>query len=91
MTTITLPPEIEEPLAEAARKQGTTPERLALDSLRQLFVPASTNGEVAGAQTLFDFLQGYIGIVAGSGEAGSEKCGERFGDILIEKPQSSHR
>jgi hypothetical protein len=31
---------IEEPLAEAARRQGTTPELLAMDSLRKIFIPA---------------------------------------------------
>ena len=40
MTTITLPVEIEKSLAEAARKQGVTPERLAVESLRNLFGPA---------------------------------------------------
>lgn len=41
MTTITLPPEIEEPLLEQAKQRGTTPERLALDSLRETFAPAA--------------------------------------------------
>ena len=38
MTRITLPPDLEEPLAKEARRLGTTPELLALDSLRTLFV-----------------------------------------------------
>lgn len=47
MTVITLPAEIETPLIEAAHRQGVTPERLAVDSLRKLF-PAD---EVALADT----------------------------------------
>jgi len=45
MTTITLPPEIEKLLIEEAQTQGTTPELLALDYLRQLF------GQQATAET----------------------------------------
>jgi len=37
---ITLPPDIEQVLVEYARKQGTTPELLALDSLRERFMPS---------------------------------------------------
>ena len=40
MITITLPNEIETAIEERARREGTTPERLALDGLRRLFVPA---------------------------------------------------
>ncbi len=44
MIHISLPPEIEGPLAEHARRQGTTPEMLAIESLRKMFVPAPDNG-----------------------------------------------
>lgn len=86
MTTITLPPEIEGPLAEAARKQGTTPEDLALNSLRRIFAPASEAS--AKGNSLMDFLSGYIGTVAGSMEALSEDCGRRFAEGLAnEEPR----
>jgi hypothetical protein len=85
MTTITLPPEIEEPLAEEARKQGTTPELLAVDCLRKLFTPSPTRGEPAEGETLFDFLSGYDGTVNGTTEALSENCGQRFAQGLLEK------
>jgi hypothetical protein len=75
MTTITLPPEIEGPLAEEARKQGTTPELLAVGCLRKLFTPSPTVEKPAEAKTLFDFLSGYIGTVSGTTEALSENCG----------------
>lgn len=44
MTTITLPPDLEQSLAEEADKRGTTPELLALDSSRQLSVHVPKKG-----------------------------------------------
>ena len=45
--TLTLTPEIETTLAEQARREGTTPERVALDGLQNLFVtPKRTPEEV---------------------------------------------
>ena len=44
MTTITLPADIEASLAEEARRRGTTPEAVALDSLRKLFDRMFTDG-----------------------------------------------
>ncbi len=35
--TLTLPPGVEGALAEEARRQGTTPEKVVLDDLRQLY------------------------------------------------------
>lgn len=39
MATTSLPPGLESRVAEGARKQGMTPEALALDTLRQAFTP----------------------------------------------------
>ena len=85
MTTITLPPDLEQSLVEEADKRGTTPELLALDSLRQLFVPPQTPADKAKNETLFDLLSGYIGTVNGTTEALSEDCGEHFAAGLAEK------
>ncbi|MBI3821876.1 MAG: hypothetical protein HY289_04245 [Planctomycetes bacterium] len=85
MTTITLPPEIETPLAEAARQQGTTPEQLALETLRRSFVPKENGTLEMPGETLYDFLKDYIGKFDGTGEAFSEDCGKRFTDALVEK------
>lgn len=87
MLTISLPPDIEESLIEEARRQGTSPERLALESLRKLFTPVPPTGEGA---TLFDFLDGYIGTVEGSTEAFSENCGQHFADDLEERQRRGH-
>ena len=78
MTTITLPLDIEGPLTEEARRQGTTPEQLAVECLRKLFVATPDSGTSAASATLFDFLAGYIGLVQGTTEALSEHCGQRF-------------
>jgi hypothetical protein len=88
MITISLPPDIEGPLTEEAQRQGTTPELLALDSLRKRFGPASSSEELTGENaTLFDFLAGHIGMVEGSTEAFSDNCSQRFTDVLVEKQQ----
>lgn len=88
MTTITLPPEIEQSVARQAERQGTTLELLALDALRQTFTPVSEGPETAeNPKTLYDFMQGLIGTVDGSAEPYSENCGEKFADGLIQKQQ----
>ena len=85
MTTITLPADVEASLAEEARRRGTTPEAVALDSLRKLFTVPSTKNEPGNSDTLFDFLNGFMGTVHGVVEPFSEKCGERFAEGLVEK------
>ena len=40
--TLDLPPDLEDALAEDARRQGMTPEKVALDSLRRLYAPPLT-------------------------------------------------
>ena len=88
MTTITLTPDIERPLVEQARRQGTTPELLALDGLRRLFASGQApTVESPAGETLFDFLQGYVGTVSGTSEALSENCGQRFAEGMVEKQQ----
>jgi len=72
MTTITLPPDLEAPLTEEAVKRGTTPEAVALDCLRKLFVNSSIKNGPGNGNTLFDFLSGFVGTVNGT-ELLSEK------------------
>ncbi len=87
MTTITLPPEIEEPLVKAAQEQGSTPELLAVDYLRRHFVQPLIEEKAAEGETLFDFLTGHVGTVNGTSEALSENCSQRFTQGLMEKQQ----
>ena len=37
--TLELPPDLEDALAEDARRKGTTPEKIALDNLRRSYIP----------------------------------------------------
>jgi hypothetical protein len=92
MMTISLPPDIEEALAEEAQRLGTTPELLALHSLRKLFISApDMDSPSSKERTLYDFLADYIGTVEGSTEAFSEDCGRRFADGLADKQQKGER
>ena len=83
MTTITLPPEIEQSVARQAERQGTTIEWVALDTLRQTF--AAPGEEPSRPETMYDFMQGFIGTVDGSSEAYSENCGEKFAEGMAQK------
>ena len=65
MTTITLPPDIETPLAGQARALGTTPEELALRSLRTLFSGQTAPHESAEGDSLFEFLPGTPALSMG--------------------------
>ena len=79
MITISLPSDIEDPLIAEAQRRGMTPELLALDSLRKLFMfPLNLDEPPGDATTLFDFLDGYIGTIEGSIEAFSENCGQQL-------------
>jgi hypothetical protein len=88
--TITLPPEIEGPLAEQARLHGTTPEALAVETLRSAFVAAQGSAAPVQGESLYDHLKDYIGVVSGSGESFSENCGEKFMEGLLEKKRRGH-
>ncbi len=83
MTTITLPPEIEQSVARQAERQGTTIEWVALDTLRRTF--AAPGEEPSRPETMYDFMQGFIGTVDGSSEAYSENCGEKFAEGMAQK------
>jgi hypothetical protein len=90
MTTIILPPEVERPLAEEARKKGTTPEILAIDCLRKVFITTHADNRINEAESLYAFLSGYAGTVNGTTEALSENSGERFTKGLVAKHKRGH-
>ena len=80
---ITVPPDIERPLSEKAHRIGTTPELLALDSLREQFAPTNSGEPIADERTLSDFLRGHIGVLhsgehVSGGARMSEDCGKQF-------------
>jgi hypothetical protein len=98
---ITLTPEIETDLNELAEKQGTTIELLALRTLRECLsvlkaksVRTKTDRHNK-AETLADFLRGYIGVFDSSefvmdGAQMSVNTGKKFADILLEKRRRGH-
>lgn len=90
---IKLTPDIETALAEEARKQGTTPELLALDCLRKWFL-ASAAPPIGpkGQGTLADFLGEHIGILSSSevvpgGAQMSADAGKKFAAGLLKRRQ----
>jgi hypothetical protein len=88
--TITLTPDLEEALAAHANQQGTTPEMLALDALRERFLSATPETPSEAEGTLADFLAGFIGTLHSServpGGAGmSENTGSKFAAGLARK------
>ena len=87
MTTITIPTELEAPLAAAAKQHGTTPELLAVESLRRMYAPSAGRQTSDIGGTLAEFLRGYVGAISGSSESWSEKTGRRFTDVLLEERQ----
>jgi hypothetical protein len=76
MLTITVPPELAVPLADEARRRGTTPELLALEGVRSVIRTEPPAG------SLLDFLGRHVGAVDGSAEPLSQNCGESFAEGL---------
>ena len=94
---IKLTPDIEQALAEEARKLGTTPEQFALDNLRERFVRREAPpSPVARQETLADFLRGHIGVLHSSehvpgGARMSEASGKKFTAGLVAKRQQGRQ
>jgi len=90
---IKLTHDIEQALAEAARNLGTTPEQLALDSLRERFVVREAPPCPAREpETLADFLRGHLGVLHSSehvpgGARMSEASGKKFTAGLLARRQ----
>jgi hypothetical protein len=80
MLTITVPDELAGPLADEARRRGTTPELLALEGVRRVLPPPDP--PPPSGRSLLEFLGDYVGSVEGSGEAFSQDCGRRFAEDL---------
>ena len=88
--TLTLPSDLDDALTEQARKRRTTPELLAVDSLRERFVAPAAGAESAESETLAEFLKGHIGVLHSSehvpgGARMSEDCGRKLAAGLLEQ------
>ena len=88
MVVITLPPEIEQIVTERAEQQGTTPEIVALNGLRECFLSSMSPPNPQG--TMADFLGDFIGCfdsrtrVPGGANL-AENSGDKFQDLLLQK------
>lgn len=91
---ISVPPDIERALTARAHALGTTPEILAVDSLREHLSSESDldekPAELSEAKTLADLLDGYVGVLHSSehvsgGAQLSEHTGKKFADGLARK------
>ena len=75
---ITLPPDIERALTDEASKRGTTPELLALDSLREQFLAERQASALTdGYNTLAEFLTGHIGVLLHRSKRALVDCMDR--------------
>ncbi|OFV90235.1 MAG: hypothetical protein A3J75_01915 [Acidobacteria bacterium RBG_16_68_9] len=94
---ITVPPDIERAITTRADELGTTPEVLALDSLRERFSPDADDesSEESKGKTLADFLEGYVGVLHSAekvpgGARMSENRGKKFAEGLAKKREAGH-
>lgn len=83
MTTITLPPDLEARLAEAAQCAGVSVDALVVSELRRLYRPAPAAGTPSKG-TLYDALAPFIGVVSVDTGPVAEESERRFADLLAE-------
>lgn len=90
---IALTPDIEKALRKQAIKQGTSPEVLVLQALRELFISSVATETAADKNgTLFDYLSDHIGVLSSGeyitgGARMSVNCGKKFATGLLKKRQ----
>ena len=88
---LTLTPDIERALTDQARRLGTTPERLAIDSLRERFSMIAAQAPPQDtAETMADLLREHIGVLHSGehvpgGARMSENSGQKFAAGLMEQ------
>ena len=90
---IELTPDLESALAEAARRQGTTPDLLAEAYLRERLELRRPETSAPQPKTLADFLAGYVGVVGDDAAEESnlaEDTGRRFTEVLEQRRAKGH-
>lgn len=93
--TIKLTPALENALTKQARKKGTTPEMLALDTLHTQFgISKESNTSSENQGNLADYLSDHIGVLSSSeyisgGAKMSENSRKKFTAGLIKKRQQN--
>ncbi len=88
--TIIITSEIEKALIEQARKIGTSPEALAIETLRQRFASPKVVEQSVIQGSLVDFLGDFIGCISSDehvpgGAQPSQEAGRQFAEGMIEK------
>lgn len=88
---ITLTPDLEQALREQAFQQGTSPEQLALASLRERFIKSPASKVASNMKgSMFEYLSGYIAVLHSSeyvagGAQMSKNTGKRFAKGMLKK------
>ena len=80
--TVTLTPELEDAVEDAARERGLTAEAIVLDVLRKQFLPAAQS--VAAADALDEWEQMMLDAAA---QIAAAQDGEHAGLAALEKEQ----
>lgn len=90
--TITVTPKLEKALSEAAQRQGTTPEQLALNRLSEMFTFEDNSlAEEHSEGSAFDLFDGLLGQVSSGSEGQwSEDTGRKFAEGMAEKRRQGH-
>lgn len=91
--TIDLTPEEQQKLDDVARRQGTTPESLVRALVQEKLSEEQTDAAPPGSMA--EFLDGYVGVFDSrdwvpGGARLSERTGEQFTDILVQKRREGH-
>lgn len=78
-----------------ARQKGTTPESLVLVAVEHLLNPAEQDSGGTPPASMAEFLEGYVGVFDSrewtpGGARLSERTGEQFTDILVQKRREGH-
>lgn len=80
MTTVTLTPELERAVAEAAQKRGLPAEEVVLETLREKFLPAAQDADADDALGEWEqMMQGAAAQIAAASD------GEHAGLATLEK------
>ena len=75
--TIAMTPELSQAIGKAAEEQGTTPETLAAEALRERFGRAESGAVSPGARTLADRLAPHLAALESIEPAGVARVSER--------------
>lgn len=92
--TIPMTPELQRALGKVADEQGTTPETVAFETLRERLVADEPQAASAGARTLADRLARYIGVLdSGEMTPGGARMSDRtkeYGKMLLERHREGY-